>query len=192
MKKQMYISLLSFLFLWIFSCHSNAKNRPDSYNSINAPSTIKVTSPDFKPNGMIPSKFTCEGSNIAPAIEWSNIPAGTKSFALIVDDPDAPDPAHPTMVWVHWVVYNIPANIHKIPRGAKLPKGALPGINDFKTTTYGGPCPPIGTHRYFFKVYALDTKLPDLHNPTKDQLLKHLKGHVLAKGYLIGLYKKSR
>ena len=126
---------------------------------------MKMTSPAFENQGAIPGKYTCDGEDISPALAWSNVPEGTKSFALIVDDPDAPDPANPRMTWVHWVVYNIPATMTSVPEGVKekdLAKGTLPGLNDWKKTGYDRPCPPIGKHRYFHKLYALDIVLPDL------------------------------
>ena len=122
-------------------------------------------------------------------------PAATRSFALIVDDPDAPDPRAPKMTWVHWVLYNIPATIGGLPeaaRAADLPAGTLEGINDFKQAGYRGPCPPIRRHRYFFKLYALDTVLADLHTPTKAALEKAMHGHVLAEAHLMGTYEKGR
>jgi Raf kinase inhibitor-like YbhB/YbcL family protein len=122
------------------------------------------------------------------------LPPGTKSLALIVDDPDAPDPAAPKMTWVHWVLYNIPPDATGLSQGVKpadLPRGTFEGINDWKRTGYGGPCPPIGTHRYFHKLYALDVVLPDLGKPSKAQLEQAMKGHVRAQSELIGTYKKD-
>lgn len=156
---------------------------------------MKVTSPAFENQGEIPKKYTCDGEDIAPALAWSSVPEGTKSFALVIDDPDAPDPASPRMTWVHWVMYNIPAATHSLPEGAKesdLPKGTLHGLNDWKKTGYGGPCPPIGKHRYFHKFYALDIVLPDLKQPTKAQLEKAMEGHILSKGELVGLYQRKK
>ena len=156
---------------------------------------MKVTSPDFENQGAIPKKFTCDGEDISPALAWSNVPEGTKSFALIVDDPDAPDPASPRMTWVHWVMYNIPATVSSLPEGVvakDLPKGTLQGLNDWKKTGYGGACPPIGKHRYFHKLYALDIVLPDLKQPTKAKLEKAMEGHVLSKAELVGLYQRKK
>ena len=156
---------------------------------------MKVTSPAFENQGAVPKKFTCDGEDISPALAWSNIPEGTKSFALIVDDPDAPDPANPRMTWVHWVVYNIPATVSSLPEGVgdkDLPKGTLQGLNDWKKTGYGGPCPPIGKHRYFHKLYALDIVLPDLKQPTKAKLEKVMEGHVLSKAELVGLCQRKK
>ena len=156
---------------------------------------MKVTSPAFENQGAVPKKFTCDGEDISPALAWSNVPEGTKSFALIVDDPDAPDPASPRMTWVHWVMYNIPATVSSLPEGVvakDLPKGTLQGLNDWKKTGYGGPCPPIGKHRYFHKLYALDIVLPDLKQPTKAKLEKAMEGHVLSKAELVGLYQRKK
>jgi Raf kinase inhibitor-like YbhB/YbcL family protein len=156
---------------------------------------IEVTSAAFAAKGEIPARYTCEGEDISPPLAWTGLPQGTKSVALIVDDPDAPDPAAPRMTWVHWIVYNIPPSAGGLEEGAAkggLPPGALEGTNDWKRTGYGGPCPPVGRHRYFHKVYALDTVLPDLKRPTKAQLEKAMEGHVLGKGELIGTYQKKR
>jgi Raf kinase inhibitor-like YbhB/YbcL family protein len=155
---------------------------------------LVLTSPVFASSGSIPARHTCEGEDISPELRWEGDPLATKSFGLIVDDPDAPDPRAPKMTWVHWVVYDIPADVHVLPESAVtqgLPPGTKQGLNDWKRVGYGGPCPPIGTHRYFFKLYALDTVLPDLGRPTKAQLLNAMKGHVLEEGQLIGTYKKK-
>lgn len=154
---------------------------------------MKLSSPDFEQNGGIPARYTCDGDDNSPALSWSDAPAGTKSFALIVDDPDAPDPANPKMTWVHWVLYNIPSEADALPEGAgkgDLPGGTLEGLNDWKRTGYGGPCPPKGRHRYFFKLYALDAVLPDLGQPTKAELEGAMEGHVLAKAEMIGTYQR--
>jgi hypothetical protein len=155
---------------------------------------MKLSSPSFQNHGEIPGKHTCEGDDVSPALAWSDAPEGTKSFALIVDDPDAPDPANPRMTWVHWILYNIPANTGSLPEAVRekdLPKGTLQGLNDWNRTGYGGPCPPIGKHRYFHKLYALDTALSDLKQPTKAKLEKAMEGHVLLKAELIGVYQKK-
>ncbi len=154
---------------------------------------MRLTSPYFEENGEIPKKYTCDGKDISPALEWSDVPAGTKSLALIVDDPDAPDPANPRMTWVHWVLYNIPVTADSFAEniGEKdLPEGALSGLNDWKRTGYGGPCPPVGRHRYFHKLYALDIILPDLKRPTKAKLEKAMKGHIISKAELVGTYQR--
>ena len=152
-----------------------------------------LTSPAFKQNGQIPSKYTCEGYDISPPLAWDGVPEGAKSLVLIIDDPDAPDPKAPQRVWVHWVVYNIPPDVKGLPENASkagLPQGTVVGLNDFKKTEYGGPCPPIGRHRYFHKLYALDITL-DLNGATKSQIEQAMKGHMLANAELIGTYQKG-
>ena len=155
---------------------------------------MKLTSTNFIDQGEIPKKYTCDDEDVSPALTWSDIPEGAKSLALIVDDPDAPDPANPRMTWVHWVLYNIPAEAVSLPEAVSekdLPEGTLEGLNDWKRTGYGGPCPPIGKHRYFHKLYALDIVLPDLGLPTKAKLEEAMQGHVLSKAELIGLYQRK-
>jgi Raf kinase inhibitor-like YbhB/YbcL family protein len=156
--------------------------------------SIKITSTAFQSGGSIPSKYTCEDRDLSPPLAWSGAPPGTKTFALIVDDPDAPDPAKPQRVYVHWVLYNIPATAIALPENASkkgLQKGAVQGKNDWGKAEYGGPCPPIGRHRYFFKLYALDTELTGLSSPTKGDLERAMNGHVLDSGELIGTYQKA-
>ena len=155
---------------------------------------IAVTSSAFAQGQPIPKLHTCEGKDTSPPLAWSGVPANAKSLVLIVDDPDAPDPAAPRMTWVHWVLYNIPSTATGLPQAAAhgaLPPGTLDGLNDWKRTGYGGPCPPIGRHRYFHKVYALDTLLPDLKKPSKAELEQAMKGHVIAEGQIIGTYQKG-
>lgn len=155
---------------------------------------LTMFSPAFAAGESIPPLYTCEGDDISPPLEWEGVPEGTKSLALIVDDPDAPDPAAPTRTWVHWVVYNLPpdcAGLAEGVGGADLPPGALEGTNDWKRVGYGGPCPPVGEHRYVHKLYALDLVLPDLKHPTKAALEQALEGHVLAKAEMIGVYRKQ-
>jgi len=155
--------------------------------------SLSLVSADFDAGGSIPAVHTCEGIDTAPALSWSGAPPGTRSFALIVDDPDAPDPAAPTMTWVHWVLYNIPISAASLPssvRGMDLPPGTRTGLNDWKKSGYGGPYPPTGRHRYVHKLYALDVVLPDLGHPTKTELEKAMQGHVLMQGELIGTYQK--
>lgn len=154
-----------------------------------------LTSSALSHQGSVPQRYTCEGDDISPPVAWSGAPAGTKSFVLIVDDPDAPDPRAPRMTWVHWALYNLPAAAKALPEGVKsdaLPAGTKEGRNDWKRTGYGGPCPPIGRHRYFHKLYALDTLLPDLGEPTKPDLERAMKGHILAQAELIATYEKAR
>src|SRR5512143_4217682 len=154
--------------------------------------TMELTSSAFAPNADIPSLYTCEGRDQSPPLAWSGVPAGTKSLALIVDDPDAPDPAAPKMTWVHWVLYNLPPTSDGLPESVKtLPAGTKEGLNDWQRTGYGGPCPPIGRHRYFHKLYALDTMLPDLKQPTKAKLEAAMKGHIIREAQLVGTYQKG-
>ncbi|WP_041682035.1 MULTISPECIES: YbhB/YbcL family Raf kinase inhibitor-like protein [Cupriavidus] len=147
----------------------------------------------FAAGGEIPAQHTCEGADISPPLAWSGLPPGTASLALIVDDPDAPDPAAPKMTWVHWVLYNLPPHAEALPADiakAGLPAGTREGLNDWHRTGYGGPCPPIGRHRYFFKLYALDAELPDLGTPDKAAVERAMQRHVLASAELIGTYQK--
>lgn len=156
--------------------------------------TFKLASRSFQADGEIPARYTCEGDDLSVELHWSGAPAGTKSFALIVDDPDAPDPKAPKMVYVHWVLYDIPADCTSLAEDidpADLPVGTREGINDWGRTGWGGPCPPIGRHRYFHKLYALDRLLGDLKQPTKVQLLAAMQGHVLAEAVLMGTYQKQ-
>ena len=153
---------------------------------------FKLTSSAFAEGGAIPAKYTCDGAEASPPLAWSGVPAGAKSLALVVDDPDAPDPKAPKMTWVHWVLYDIPPGATGIAEGAKPPAGTKDGVNDWGRTGYGGPCPPIGRHRYFHKLYALDTLLPDLKRPSKAQLQAAMRGHVIAEARLIGTYQKHR
>ena len=156
--------------------------------------TMELSSTAFGPGAAIPSRYSCEGSDVSPPLQWRGVPASAKSLVLIVDDPDAPDPRAPKMTWVHWVLANLPADSAGLPEGiapAALPKGTVEGINDWKRTGYGGPCPPIGRHRYFHKLYALDIVLGALKHPTKAQVEIAMKGHVLAHAELVGTYEKT-
>ena len=155
---------------------------------------MRLTSSAFTHEGEIPSSYTCDGADVSPELRWSDLPPGTKSLALIVDDPDAPDPAAPKMVYVHWVLYDIPPSADGLSASVKprdLPKGTREGLNDWKRTGWGGPCPPIGRHRYFFKLYALDTMLGDLKAPTKTDVVKAMEGHVLDQAELMGTYERG-
>lgn len=154
---------------------------------------LTLTSSAFAPGEKIPSKYTCEGDDLSPPLAFAGVPEGTRSLALIVDDPDAPDPNAPKLVWVHWVVFNLAPDSQGLPEDASragLPEGAVTGVNDWKRTSYGGPCPPIGRHRYFHKLYALDITLP-AKPLSKPQLEAAMKGHVLAQAELIGTYQKG-
>jgi Raf kinase inhibitor-like YbhB/YbcL family protein len=156
---------------------------------------IFLSSPAFVPNGSIPSKYTCEGADVSPPLAWSGAPADAKTWVLIVDDPDAPDPAKPQRVYVHWVIYNIPVSVTRLAEDAAntgLPDGARHGTNDWGKQTYGGPCPPIGRHRYFFKLYALDTVLQGLRNPTKAELEKAMEEHLVGNAEFVGTYEKVK
>lgn len=154
---------------------------------------LVLESPAFHAQGPIPALYSCEGKDLSPPLAWSGLPAGTKSLALIMDDPDAPDPAAPQRTWVHWVLYNVPVGTTELPEDLHtLPPGTLQGLNDWQKAGYGGPCPPIGTHRYFHKLYALDTVLPNLKQPTKTQLESAMRGHILEQAELIGTYHKTR
>ena len=152
-----------------------------------------LTSSAFRDQAPLDTRFSCQGGDVSPPLAWSHAPSGTRSFALILDDPDAPDPAAPQTTWVHWVLYDIPAAVTALPEGAakSLPAGTREGLNDWDRTGYGGPCPPIGRHRYFHKLYALDTVLPDLKSPDKAALEAAMQGHVLAQAQLMGTYQKK-
>ena len=155
---------------------------------------LTLTSTAFQNGGAIPRVHTCEGKDTAPPLAWSGIPDGTKSLALVVHDPDAPDPKAPKMDYVHWVLYNLPPTARGLSEGVTardLPTGTREGVNDWKRAGYGGPCPPTGRHRYFFELHALDTTLPDLGNPTRAKLEAAMKGHVLASATLMGTYQKG-
>jgi Raf kinase inhibitor-like YbhB/YbcL family protein len=156
---------------------------------------LELHSRAFAPGGPIPARFTCEGNDSSPPLDWHGVPAGTKSLVLIVDDPDAPDPRAPKMTWVHWVLANLPPEVTSLAEGiahAALPAGTIEGLNDWKRTGYGGPCPPVGRHRYFHKLYALDRELASLARPTKAQVEAVMHGHVLAEAQLIGTYEKGK
>jgi Raf kinase inhibitor-like YbhB/YbcL family protein len=149
---------------------------------------MKIESTAFAAGAEIPRAHNCEGDDVSPPLQFGEVPPAAKSLALIVDDPDAPDPAAPRMTWVHWVAYDLPPTSSGIAQGARA--GGRDGLNDWKRTGYGGPCPPIGRHRYFFKLYALDKLLGDLKQPTKQRLEQAMAGHVIARAELIGTYQK--
>ena len=152
---------------------------------------MRITSTAFGDHAPIPRAHTCDGEDFSPQLAWSGAPAGTKSFVLIVDDPDAPDPEAPKMTWVHWLLYDLPATSNGLAQAvAGLPAGTREGLNDWKRTGYGGPCPPIGRHRYFHKLYALDMVLPDLGKPGKAAVEQAMRGHILAQGELVGTYQR--
>jgi Raf kinase inhibitor-like YbhB/YbcL family protein len=148
--------------------------------------TIEVSSPAFENGSAIPSRFTCDGLDISPELAWQELPEGTESLALIMDDPDAPGGT-----WVHWVVFNMPADLTGLPEDVgRSPGGGVDGNNSWKRGGYGGPCPPQGTHRYFFKLYALDAALELQPGVTKGQVMREMEGHVLAEGQLMGTYSR--
>ncbi len=170
-----------------FGCAKNATNQLEV--------AMTLTSAAFGPNGKIPALYTGEGRDLSPPLAWTGVPAAAKSLVLIVDDPDAPDPRAPKMTWVHWVLYNLPPGTVSLPQAVKssdLPAGTLEGLNDWKRTGYGGPMPPVGRHRYFHTLYALDAVLSDLGIPTKAKLEKAMAGHILAKAELVGTYERGK
>jgi Raf kinase inhibitor-like YbhB/YbcL family protein len=156
---------------------------------------LHLTSSAFVNGGPIPAQYTCDGDDVSPPLAWTGVPHGAKSLALIVDDPDAPDPNAPKRTWVHWVLYNLPPAIGSLPTGVaadQLPAGTQQGTNDSPRVGYGGPCPPIGRHRYFFKLFALDTVLPALGAATKAKVESEMRGHILEKTELMGTYQRPK
>ena len=186
-NRLLYCPLLVLLFANAYIDYANSEtNDPEE--------AMVLTSTAFEHNGEIPGLYTCDGQNISPPLAWKDLPEAAKSLVLIVYDPDAPDPKAPKMTWVHWVLYNIPPNINNLQQAVKhgdLPFGTLEGLNDWKSTGYGGPCPPIGRHRYFHKLYALDEVLPDMGTPTKAKLEKAMAGHIIATLELVGTYERT-
>lgn len=157
--------------------------------------TLTIASPAFGDGETIPAKYTCDGANVSPPLKWNGVPEGAQSLVLIVEDPDAPDPKAPQRIWNHWILYNLPADTRGLGEAvsdAELPASTLQGLNDWKRTGYGGACPPIGRHRYFHTLYALDRMLPDLKRPSRTKLDKAMQGHILAQAELIGTYKRGR
>jgi Raf kinase inhibitor-like YbhB/YbcL family protein len=153
---------------------------------------LSLSSPAFDDGAEIPRRYTCEGDDVSPPLTWTGVPEGTRSLVLIVDDPDAPDPGAPRMTWVHWVVYNLPSTTTGLDEAcASLPDGAATGLNDWKKAAYGGPCPPIGRHRYFHKLYALDAILSGFAQPTKAEIEHFMVAHILDQASLMGTYQKS-
>jgi Raf kinase inhibitor-like YbhB/YbcL family protein len=186
MRKTFYITFM--LSIILYGCEREEK--PSKSKEEEAEKmTIKVTSPAFEEGGMIPSKYTVDSQNVSPPLKWEGVPDGTKSIALISDDPDAP-----VGTWVHWVMWNIPPGAREltenVPPDEDLLDGSMQGITDFGRPGYGGPAPPSGTHRYYFKIYALDIKLNLPNGSTKTDLLKAMEGHILAEGQLMGKYKR--
>lgn len=154
---------------------------------------LTLQSSAFNNGDRIPPQYTCDGENISPPLDWSGVPEEAQSLVLVIDDPDAPDPRAPRMVWTHWIVYNIPTDTHGLPAAVtanQLPAGAEQGLNDWKKASYGGACPPVGRHRYFHKLYALDTKLKLNGKVNKNKIEEAIKGHVIDSAELIGTYEK--
>ena len=154
---------------------------------------LTLKSSAFDNGAEIPLRYTCSGDDVSVPLNWEDAPEGTRSFVLIVDDPDAPDPEAQMMVWVHWVLYNIPPDINSLAEhitSATLPPGTIEGINDWQRPGYGGPCPPVGRHRYFHKLYALDSVLEGLNRATKADVEAAMQGHIIAQAELIGTCQK--
>jgi len=186
LKRFVWFAMVSLLFF----CSCDEDEQADSGAVGDRRMEIKITSPAFEAGGMIPPKYTCDGANISPPLQWQGVPEGTKSLALINDDPDAP-----MGTWVHWVVFNVGAEVaalaEHIPTDKTLAGGTMQGTNDFGKIGYGGPCPPRGAHRYFFRIYALDTRLDLEAGARKSSLLKAMEGHILAQGELVGKYERQ-
>jgi Raf kinase inhibitor-like YbhB/YbcL family protein len=183
-KRPFWLALVFMLGGIQLACAARAEEKP---------LTLRLESEAFSEGGTIPKTYTCEGEDLSPPLAWTGVPEGAKSLVLIVDDPDAPDPKAPKMTWVHWVLFNLPPETGGLAQGVKaLPAGTKSGINDWKRPGYGGPCPPIGRHRYFFKLYALDTALTGLSHPNKAAVEAAMRDHILAQSVLIGTYEKGR
>lgn len=158
-----------------------------------AEESLVLTSPAFQTNAPIPVRYTCDGNDSSPPLTWTGVPADARSLVLVIEDPDAPDPAAPLRTFVHWLVYDLPADSAGLVEDASrsgLPDGAREGFSDFRRRTYGGPCPPIGRHRYFHRLYALDVVLPDLRSPDRAALNAAMEGHVIAETQLVGTYQR--
>ncbi len=189
----MHFASLNAVFLAFALAVPVALAAPDGSAARGSSMTLQLTSTAFVHQCEIPTLHTCQGQDRSPVLAWSGVPRGTQSLVLIVDDPDAPDPKAPKMTWVHWVLHDLPPEAAGLPEAvapSALPAGTRQGLNDWKRTGWGGPCPPIGRHRYFFKLYALDRRLGDLGTPTKVQVEAAMKGHVLAQTELMGTYQK--
>ncbi len=193
MKFTTKLYLIGLVLILLSGCRSPNDSQPinPQQPASNAKPQIKVTSNAFTDGAMIPAKYSCDGENASPHLKWENMPANAKTIAIIADDPDAPGGT-----WVHWLIFNLPANVKELPDGV-APEGnasavARQGTNDFKKIGYGGPCPPSGVHRYFFKVYGLDTELSLNAGATKEDLMKAMEGHVVAEGQIVGKYEKKK
>lgn len=183
MNKVLFIALL----VLFVSCSEKSQDNQNNQEV----KEMKISSPAFENEGMIPSKFTCDGENISPELIFENIPDSAISLALIMDDPDAP-----RGTWVHWVIFNIPVNTKRLrenfPKADKIDDGTIQGLNSWPEIGYGGPCPPSGVHRYYFKLYALDKKLDLTSNATKEDLLTAMEGHIIAEAQIMGKYTKRK
>ena len=190
MQEKKFITIIAIVCLCVvFYNMTSCENQPQTETGSDK-MELSIESSAFQEGGMIPSKYTCDGINVSPPLKWSEPPEETKSLVLISDDPDAP-----MGTWVHWVVYNIPPSLKEfsenIPSSEVLDNSTIQGTTDFGRIGYGGPCPPSGTHRYFFKIYALDDKLNISPGATKQQVVDAMKGHVIAEGQLMGRYKRQ-
>lgn len=158
-----------------------------------APAMFSLTSKAFTQGGSIPVRFTCDGTGVSPPLSWAGLPPGTQSLVLVVTDPDAPNPEAPRMTWVHWIIFDLPPIAGGVTEGEKLwPPGVYQGLNSWKRIGYGGPCPPIGRHHYFFRLYALARVLSFATPPNRERMLEAMRGHVLAKATLVGTYRRGR
>ena len=194
MKPATCISSVCLILVFLCSCSSgpapgSSEIKTNNNKAVEAKMGITLMSTAFKDGEMIPSKYTCDGVNVSPQLSWSGVPSNAETVALILDDPDAPE-----KTWVHWVIYDLPTSTNSLPENVpkeeKSIAGGKQGINDFKKIGYGGPCPPSGTHRYYFKIYALDAATSLTPGATRDQLSKAMEGHVVAQGQLLGKYKR--
>ncbi len=183
LKKTLYL-LIAFVPFLIFQAHQETEAKAKGGKK------MEITSSAFKEGGMIPKKYTCDGEDISPPLEWSGAPANNKAFALLCEDPDAP-----AGTWIHWVLYDLPPGVTKlpeqIPSSRELANGGKHGTTSARSLGYHGPCPPSGTHRYYFKLYALDSPTSLAPGATRDQLLKAVKGHILAEASIMGRYKRQ-
>jgi Raf kinase inhibitor-like YbhB/YbcL family protein len=193
MRKAELVLVLAMFPLIACSNHSQPAAQPQVTPATQPPqkSELKLTSTAFKEGEAIPRGYTCDGANVSPPLEWTGVPKNAKTFAIIADDPDAP-----SGTWVHWVLYNLPAEglglIENTPLTETLNGGGVQGMNDFGKIGYGGPCPPSGKHRYFFKFYALDSELPLKPGATKAEVEKAIEGHIIGQAQLMGMYRRTR
>ena len=194
MRRALHLLIVLFALNFLFACQSETKSEAEAevlevqpLPTTEDSSGLKITSSAFIHEGMIPARYTCDGDDIAPELSWRHVPDSVVSFAMICDDPDAPNGD-----WVHWVLYNIPAedSCLSLEKREQVPRH-LDGLNSWGNTGYGGPCPPNGTHRYYFKLYALDTVLDLGEGATKDELLRAMEGHIMVSGQIMGRYERQ-